>query len=299
MAFRNVCFTAWCMDRQLFDNVPDYVTYAVYQREKAPDTGRMHYQGYAEFNNGIRMPRIKDWLGNDAHLERRKGTREQARTYCMKPDSRAENDCGPFEHGEFNAKAQGKRTDIEDAVRCAQEHGMAACAEQFPGTFAKFHKGIAACVNATKTKPTDKDFVPRPWQTKILDIVKGPTDGRTILWVHESRGNVGKSRLAHHMCCELSAIELHGKVADMAYGYNDAPIVIFDLARTQEDNYKHLYSFAEKLKNGRYFSSKYESGMRLFEPPHVVFFANFAPPTDAWSADRVKEVDLNCPDNHV
>ncbi|AXH74131.1 MAG: putative viral replication protein [Cressdnaviricota sp.] len=300
MAFRNVCFTAWCTDRDLFEDVPAFVKYAVYQREIAPETGKKHYQGYAEFNNTIKMNRIKAWLGDDAHLEKRKGTNEQARNYCMKPDSRDDtDDSGPFEHGTFSATTAGARTDIADACAYAKENGISACADMFPEVYAKYWKGIQAYLAAIKQKPTDKDFEPRPWQSKILAELDKPISERTIYWVHESRGNIGKSRLAHHLCCEHGAIELHGKVADMAYGYNDEPIVIFDLARTQEDCYKHLYAFAEKLKNGRFFSPKYESGMRLFEPPNVIFFANFAPPTDAWSADRVFEFDLNCPDHHV
>lgn len=299
MAFRNLCFTAWNTEMNLFDDVPSYVLYAVYQREKAPETGRLHLQGYAEFNNGIKLARIKAWLGNDTHLEKRKGTRDQARNYCMKPDSRDDGDAGPWEHGEFGDKQQGKRKDIDDAVECAIQHGLRECAQQFPGTYAKYFKGIAAVVAATKERPSDKDFEPRPWQSKLLDRIKSVNSDREIIWVHESRGNVGKSRLAHHLCCEFNAIELHGKVADMAYGYNDEPIVVFDLARTQEDCYKHVYNFAEKLKNGRFYSPKYESGMKIFEPPTVVFFTNFAPPTDAWSNDRVFEMDLNCPDFHV
>lgn len=300
MAFRNFCFTAWRMEPAPIDDVPSYVKYLVYQREVAPETGRKHWQGYVEADNSIKMPRIKAWLGNDAHIERRKGNRDQARAYCMKTESRDDtDDSGPFEWGTFTDSCQGQRTDIEDAVACAVEHGLQECARQFPGTYAKYYKGIAAVLNTIKEKPRDVDFVPRPWQRKVLDRLLEEPDNRTILWVFETRGNVGKSRLAHHLCCEHQAIELHGKVADMAYGYNDAPIVIFDLARTQEDCYKHVYAFAEKLKNGRFFNSKYESGMRLFKPPHVVFFANFAAPRDAWSADRLNEIDLSCPDHHV
>lgn len=300
MAYRNVCFTAWCVERDLFEDVPPFVVYAVYQREVAPDTGKKHFQGYAEFNNTIKMARIKAWLGNDVHLERRKGNAMQARAYCMKDDSRDDTDgSGPFEFGTFVKHSQGSRTDIEEACAYAAEHGITECARMYPAVYAKFFKGIAAYLNTIKEKPTDKDFEPRPWQRKVLEMLKAPPNERTIFWVFETRGNVGKSRLARHLCCEHNAIELHGKVADMAYGYDDAPIVIFDLARTQEDHYKHLYAFAEKLKNGRFFNTKYESGMRLFEPPHVIFFANFAAPRDAWSADRLKEIDLNCPDLHV
>lgn len=305
MAFRNVCFTTFEIERDLFADVPSYVVYCVYQVEMATETLRPHYQGYAEFNNGIKMPRIKAWLGDTVHLERRKGTRDQARAYCMKDPSDeggrmdGEESSGPFEYGTYAELSQGQRTDIDECVECALQHGLKEAFATFPGTMAKYHKGVAAVVNANKPRVTDAEFEPRPWQKKLLHHVANTDSDREIIWVHESRGNVGKSRLAHNLCCEHNAVELHGKVADMAFGYNDEPIVIFDLARTSEDCYKHLYNFAEKLKNGRFFSPKYESGMKIFKPPTVLFFANFAPPTDAWSLDRVREFDLNCPDHHV
>ena len=43
----------------------------------------------------------------------------------------------------------------------------------------------------------------------------------------------------------------------------------------------------ENLKNGRLFSSKYNSRLKLFPRPHVVVFANFAEPENAFSADRL------------
>ena len=48
----------------------------------------------------------------------------------------------------------------------------------------------------------------------------------------------------------------------------------------------------EDLKNGRYFSTKYVSEMRIYKPPHVVCFANSEPNFAALSADRWVCCDL-------
>ena len=55
------------------------------------------------------------------------------------------------------------------------------------------------------------------------------------------------------------------------------------------------YQVMESIKNGRVFSAKYESKMKVFDPPHVICFANFEPKREAMSADRWAIVDLEAP----
>jgi hypothetical protein len=63
---------------------------------------------------------------------------------------------------------------------------------------------------------------------------------------------------------------------------------------------QHLYTMAEHLlKNGMLFSSKYESRVRVFDPPHVLFMSNQRPADGAWSADRVRLIDLDAPPMHM
>ena len=64
-------------------SVPD-LRYVVFQREKAPETGTEHYQGYFEFTQPKWFTTIKKYLskehiGVDAHIEARRGKRSQAR----------------------------------------------------------------------------------------------------------------------------------------------------------------------------------------------------------------------------
>lgn len=96
--------------------------------------------------------------------------------------------------------------------------------------------------------------------------------------------------MANYLVTHLNTLIItHGKLADLTYAYDGESIVIVDLARTQADKIDHMYQFMEDLKNGRVFSTKYESGNKYFKPPHVVVFANFVPDEDQqkkiWSED--------------
>lgn len=100
---RNWCFTAWeKLDWESM--ITGKCTYIIVGEEICPETKKVHYQGYAEFSDGITLSACKKLFGNDVHFEKRMGTQEQAITYCKK-DGKWE------EFGEL--KQQGKRTDLD------------------------------------------------------------------------------------------------------------------------------------------------------------------------------------------
>jgi hypothetical protein len=55
---------------------------------------------------------------------------------------------------------------------------------------------------------------------------------------------------------------------------------------------KVSYSSIECIKNGMITNTKYETGFKVFNPPHVVVFSNFPPDEEKLSADRwnIKEI---------
>lgn len=79
--------------------------YLIYGIEIGENQGTLHYQGYLEMTSPQRISYLKKWLPR-AHFEPRKGTREQAREYCMKDGEWIE--CGSWEAG-----GQGARNDLE------------------------------------------------------------------------------------------------------------------------------------------------------------------------------------------
>lgn len=146
------------------------------------------------------------------------------------------------------------------------------------------------------------------WQRKLLNLLLLPVNDRTIYWIYEEEGKVGKSVLCKKICYEQNALLCAGKAADMKFlVYNQVikkrppRIVLFDVPRSNEHYLS--YSGMEEIKNGMFCSNKYESGMCIFNNPHMVVFSNFMPKiekmsTDRWKilkivGDELQEVDLS------
>lgn len=139
------------------------------------------------------------------------------------------------------------------------------------------------------------------YQQFILNILKEEPDDRLIYWFYEKKGNVGKSAFTKLLCSKYGAVILSGKGSDMKYGIVSymnkgigkiAPkIVIFDIPR-ESLNYLS-YVGIEEVKNGCFFSSKYESEMVIYNNPHIVIFANSLPEINKVSHDRWKIYKIN------
>lgn len=129
-----------------------------------------------------------------------------------------------------------------------------------------------------------------PWQQIIIDDIQFDDD-RAIHWYWEPNGNIGKTSLAKYICSNMNAIYLNGSASDMKFALSkwknkDELVCVFDFPRTQEGRIS--YSGIEQIKNGIFFSCKYESEMCLFNSPHIICFANFEPDTSSLSMDRWK-----------
>ncbi len=92
----------------------------------------------------VRMKWLSTALGNHSHIEPRRGTRDEARAYCMKADTKIK---GPWEYGNWIAGGQGKRNDLlEVADLVADGAGCATIAREFPVQYIKYHRGISKLV---------------------------------------------------------------------------------------------------------------------------------------------------------
>lgn len=89
-----------------------YFRYLIYGREKG-ESGTPHLQGYGELTRQTRFSTAKGYISDRVHIEKRRGTAEQAANYCCKEDTE------PFVHG-VRSK-QGFRTDIEDIKAAVSE----------------------------------------------------------------------------------------------------------------------------------------------------------------------------------
>lgn len=137
-----------------------------------------------------------------------------------------------------------------------------------------------------------------PWQQYIIDLINKEPDDRTIHWFWEPNGNTGKTALCKYICINYKALYVTGKTGDVKYALykylekqQEINCVLFDYSRSQE-NYIS-YQALEDVKNGIMFSTKYESGMSIFNSPHVICFANFEPDINMLSLDRWNIINIS------
>lgn len=133
----------------------------------------------------------------------------------------------------------------------------------------------------------------KQWQKDIDQMILEPAHDRKIYWYYDINGAAGKTTYAKHLAINHPGrfIYLGGKANDiksaisqMVEKGNNPDICIFDFVRSCESHIS--YDAIESVKNGIFFSGKYESNMVLFNQPHVIIFANFKPDLDKLSRDR-------------
>lgn len=235
-----------------------YCKQYIFQCERTPTTDRLHMQGYLNLTKKI----TKDSLGRMFGLHMpgvsvrpaSDAGTEALKTYCMKSDTRV---AGPW----------------------------------------KDHKAS----QTDKEKPTLWD-VPVVngdplfrWQQTIYDEVKDKCyDNRTINWVVDLTGRIGKSSLAKYLYHTLGIPILpYAKASDLVnfvYEHCGKLAYFFDLNRTKPTDFtsNDIYSTLETIKNGMIFNGKYKTGIKMMDPPHVWVFANFCPNVQKLTNDRWK-----------
>lgn len=252
------------------------------------EQGTPHLQGFFIAKKQKRMSTwtntIKKLTGKQPYTTPANGSNDQAADYCKK-------DGVYFENGAY-PKGKGTRTDIKEFLEAAAKGASdIVLAETFPTEFAKYNKAAdklrTAHERANKFAEVQSKYSEaalRAWQTITIRKLLAQDD-RKVTWVYDPVGNIGKSFLANYLVANHKAYLIEGgKRADVAYAYNYEPIVVFDYTRSQEEQVN--YSLIESFKNGRMFSPKYQSGMKIFAPCKVLCLSNFDPDRSKLSEDR-------------
>lgn len=149
-------------------------------------------------------------------------------------------------------------------------------------------KGVAI-KKPLKILPKEKLY---KWQLDIIKIIESEPDDRSIYWYWEPTGNMGKTTFAKYLSHHYNAVPIEGKKNDILFcaAEFESDIYIFDFERSMEEYIS--YAAMEKIKNGFFMCSKYESKPILRNPPHVICFANFLPDDKMLSKDRWKIVRI-------
>lgn len=139
------------------------------------------------------------------------------------------------------------------------------------------------------------------WQKEIVEMVQDQPDDRKIYWYYSNCGNIGKTALCKHLVMKHNAIVVGGKAQDAFYAISarihkgkEVNIVVFHLVRSKRDEIDFVG--IEGIKDGMFFSPKYESEMCVFNTPHVLVFANMRPgDVSKLSEDRwvIKDLEVH------
>lgn len=247
--------------KELFsdENIP----FGLYALESGEHSVHPHFQVYFETAEQTRMmKRCRDLFEDNFHLEVARGTRASNVRYIYAMDK-------PYELG----WVRYTKGDVQVPLG-------------YDDSAVKFME----------------NFQPRPFQKWLLDLLSEKADNRTIVWLFEPEGNTGKTTIAQYLHRKFGAILVGGKPADMKYAMAryrelvnmDPKIVIVDLPRVISRFSESTIVGIEDMKNGVFFSGKYESGMiDSKHSPHVVVISNHEPPVHQFSKDRWKIVQID------
>lgn len=128
------------------------------------------------------------------------------------------------------------------------------------------------------------------WQLDIENLIKTEPDDRLVYWFWESQGNIGKSAFIKY-CCVRHNVSFccGGKYSDIMnlifnQDMDKCNCIMFDIPRCNDGCIS--YASIEAIKNSLVCNTKYETGFKVFNSPHVVVFANSPPEFDKLSHDR-------------
>lgn len=143
-------------------------------------------------------------------------------------------------------------------------------------------------VNAVKNDPF-------PWQKSIIDEIESDPDDRTIHWIMNTKGNVGKSKLSKYLGYTKKATRVPLGTATQIKTYviasGPARAYLVDLPRVcgTSESQRDLFSALEEIKNGDIISAMYGKVQTMFMAcPHLFIFSNEKPNYAYASADRWK-----------
>lgn len=269
----------------------------------------LHMQGILELKTRVAPRVVAAWYSGDDEADNGccvefAKSPQALDEYCEKEDETKIQ--GPWRLGVLRGygEGQGKRNDLQALADEIINSGLFAASKIHAGTYLRCASAARDFANMHGPKPKLLG-VPtqlRPWQKTVFDMVNEEADDRTIIWVHDSKGGMGKTKLSKYLKQELDAMVLEvAKKDDLAYiiagqvdAGNPCNVIIFDVPRSKMECMGGLYALAEKLKDGSFISSKYQSReVVLPKIPHLLFFSNSMPEEGKWSTDRLKLINLD------
>jgi len=227
--------------------------YYVFGWETA-STGTRHIQGYVDFVNAKTMKSLKKKYPKEIHWETRKGTWEQATTYCKKD--------GVFDEWGVPPR-QGKRSDIDTIKQLVKDGvGMTEVIER-----ATSYQACKFAELALKYRKT-----PMEWYDKRVIWFWGPTGtGKTRRAIAEAGPDVWRSS-----CGSLKWFD----------GYDGHKHVLFDDFRASWCTFSHLLNLLDKYP----INVETKGGFRMFKPD-VIWITSASHPQNTYKLENSSDKD--------
>ncbi len=149
------------------------LVYAIWQLERCPETGRLHYQGFLALNakttmGGIRLrfPQLR------GHLEPSLAkNQDRAIEYCRKRDTRV---AGPWSWGVPPVTGKGNRSDLMIvSEKIINRESMQTIALQHGPTYIRYNKGMEKLAQRAQVQE-------KTWNTAIIVFYGTPGSGKTF-----------------------------------------------------------------------------------------------------------------------
>lgn len=187
------------VDRMVAD--PQFL-FVAGQFEIAPNTQRLHWQGYVALDRSMRWRQAQQLVMAGCHIERRRGSHQEALDYVTKDETRAPGHQPVVIDRRRPEGAAGTWALIRDAVQGGVSD--ADLLRDFPGHFARCHNGINA----------------------MRQVVVPPRNSPpTVLWLCGPTG-CGKTRLCRALSQGHTA---YWKTPDQWWpGYSQQEVIIMD-----------------------------------------------------------------------
>lgn len=252
--------------------VPD----CIWQKEKGAD-GTVHFQGYLEASKKTRVTTLKNrvpWLVR-SHLEKRRGTPEQARRYCTKEETRIE---GPWCFGRMEidkplSNTRGKRNDLAEVAKhvlSGKKIDDKEIMEEHTNSLIRYHKGLKTLemLVAKKNVPV--------WRDVNVTVFWGPT-------------GTGKTRYAVESARKLGSYYILSKSNNKQLwwdGYVDQQVLIMDEFRGSWCPFEVLL----RILDGHQYQPEQKGGHVVVAYTTVIITSNIDP--RCWySSEKVKDQD--------
>lgn len=264
------------------------IEYLIFGKEVGV-SGTPHLQGTVCFQSRKRLQQVIAVLGQ-CHCSCTRSLL-QSIEYCKKEGDFTEWGTVP----EVRANT-GHRTDL-DAFKETVKSGITdeqELRELHSSVCAQYPRFVKDYLDDHKVQVSVPSHPLRQWQQDLNAILRKTPDPRKIMFVVDRIGNQGKSWFARYFCDlhDNAQIIIPGKKADMAYvAREDVKTFFFDTPRSKQGEFIQ-YDFLEELKNGYFFSPKYESRIKKLATPHIVVCMNEYPDMEKLSADRYHVIAL-------